>query len=256
MERNLVSVIMLACNSGRFLEASVKSLFAQTYRNWELLFVDDASKDDTLHRIMDLRDNIHEFKISQCVFSRGETVNRNSALKDARGKYIAFLDAGDIWEPNKLEKQVEFMEKNNYLFSYSNFGCIDENGKQSGVVISGPDCVTYNDLKKCCWMGYLTVMYDREKVGLLQINGMDEANDYALWLQVAKKADCHLLPECLASQMLERGLWDRLFTSPKWIWRYEAYRKIVGMNPLVSACMTIRNLAYTTYKWWKYAKRS
>ena len=147
------------------------------------------------------------------------------------------------------------MEEHDYAFSYTKFDNIDAQGKNLGVMMSGPECVTYHELQKCCWLGYLTVMYDRDKIGLLQVKGMEEANDYALWLQVAEKADCHLLPECLAMYMSEKGLYHRLITSPKWMWRYEAYRKIVGMNPIVSACMTIRNFAYTAYKWCKYAER-
>lgn len=255
IEKDKVSVIMLAQDCGQYLEASIKSLMAQTYQSWELLFVDDASKDDSLQRIIDLRGYDSRFKISHCVFSRGETVNRNSALKSAQGRWIAFLNAGDIWEPTKLEKQVRFMKENDYAFSYTKFNNIDAQGNDIGVAMSGPECITVDEMKKCCWMGYLTVMYDLEKIGRLQMNGVKRTNDYPLWLLASKKADCHLLPECLASQMLERGLWDRLLNSPKWMWRYEAYRKIVGMNPLVSACMTIRNLAYTAYKWWKYAKR-
>lgn len=255
IEQDKVSVIMLTQDSGRHIDASVKSLMAQTYQNWELIFVDDASMDDSLQRIIDLRGYDSRFKISQCVFSRGETVNRNSALKSAQGRWIAFLNAGDTWEPTKLEKQVRFMKENDYAFSYTMFNNIDAQGKDVGVMMSGPDCITPDDMKKCCWMGYLTVMYDTEKIGRLQMKGVKKANDYPLWLLASKKADCHLLPECLASQMSEEGLRSRLLASPKWVWRYETYREIERMNPISAAFMTIRNLAYTAYKWWKYAKR-
>lgn len=255
MNNDLVSIIMLANDSEQYVEASIKSILAQTYKNWELLFVDDASNDDSIHRVMKLKDKDHSFKISQTVFKKGNTVNRNSALKDAQGRWIAFLDAGDVWEPTKLEKQVRFMEEHDYAFSYTMFNSIDAKGKDLDVVMGGPECVSLHDLRKCCWMGYLTVMYDCEKIGLMQVTGMESANDYALWLQVAKKADCHLLPECLASQMSAKGLYNRFLTSPKWMWRYEAYRKIEQLNPITATFMTIRNLAYTAWKWGRYAKR-
>ena len=187
IEKEKVSVIMLAQDSGQYLEASVKSVMALTYQNWELIFVDDASKDNSLQRIMLLRGTDHRFKISQCVFSRGETVNRNSALKDAHGKWIAFLNAGDIWEPTKLEKQVKFMEENDYAFTYTKFNNIDAQGKDVGVLMSGPEWITKDDMRKCYWMGYLTVMYDAEKIGRLQVSEMLYANDYPLWLLVSKK---------------------------------------------------------------------
>ncbi len=253
--QGLVSIIMLSQNRANLLESSINSIKAQTYQNWELLFIDDASSDDTIRRIMNLRDGKHDFRVSQCVFSRGEMVNRNSAIKDAQGKWIAFLDAGDVWEPTKLEKQIRFMEDNDYAFTYTKFNNIDAQGKDVGVMMTGPSCITKNDMKKCCWMGYLTVMYDRGKIGLLQVKGMQFANDYPLWLLASKKADCHLLPECLASQMSEKGLWSRLKKSEKWMWRYESYRQIEWMNPISATYMALRNLVYTAYKWWKYTKR-
>lgn len=256
LSKDGVSIIMLTRNKAQFIETSIRSVLAQTYTNWELILVDDASSDDTIRRIMELRDDKHNFRVSQFVFSRGEMVNRNSAIKDANGKWIAFLDAGDVWEPTKLEKQVLFMEEHDYAFSYTMFNSIDAQGGDLGVMASGPECISKEDMKKCCWMGYLTVMYDREKIGLLQVQGMRKANDYALWLQASKMADCHLVPECLASQMSDKGLWNRLRTSDKWAWRYESYRKIEEMNPVVSAYMAFRNLVYTAYKWWKYAKKS
>lgn len=255
MVRELVSIIMLSHNSAQFIENSIKSILAQTYKNWELLFVDDASNDDSIHRVMELKDKDHSFKISQIVYKKGDAANRNSALKDAQGRWIAFLDAGDIWEPTKLEKQVRFMEEHDYAFSYTMFNSIDGKGKKSDVMMGGPECVSHHDLRKCCWMGYLTVMYDSEKIGLMQVTGMENANDYALWLQVAEQADCHLLPECLASQMFAKGLLIRFLTSSKWMWRYETYRKIERLNPISAAFMTIRNLAYTAWKWGKYAKK-
>ena len=161
--------------------------------------------------------------------------------------------AGDIWEPTKLEKQVRFMEEHNYAFSYTMFKAVKAHSPNSSIVMGGPEQVSKNELLKCCWTSYLTVMYDQEKIGLLQVNGLHNANDYALWLQVVEKADCYLLPECLATQMSGKGLCLRLLSSPKWLWRYEAYRKIEGLNPLSAAYMTVRNIAYAAWKWWKFA---
>jgi glycosyltransferase involved in cell wall biosynthesis len=267
MEANkMVSIIMLSKNQAQFVEESVRSVMAQTYKNWELLFVDDNSKDKTINLMMKLKDEarirkedytfIDRIKVTQTVYQRGETMNRNSSVKEARGRWIAFLDAGDIWEPTKLEKQVRFMEENGYSFSYTQFRSFNAKGMDLGIVMSGPDHITERDMLKCCWMGYLTVMYDAGKVGLKQVKGLNEANDYALWMLVAEKNDCHLLPECLAKQLSVKGLWWRLLTSKKWMWRYEAYRKIEDVNPIKATYYTIRNMFYTAYKWCKYAKKS
>lgn len=269
---DLVSIIMLSRDKELFLEASVRSVMAQTYQNWELLFVDDASKDDSISVLMKLkmedrrRNNDRKsalndgfiddrINITKTTDYRGETHNRNSALREAKGKWIAFLDAGDIWEPTKLEKQVAFMEENGYSFSYTKYNSIDAQMKDVDIIMGGPECITLKEMMKCCWMGYLTVMYDAERIGMLQVDGLKVANDYALWLKVAKQADCHLLPECLASQMSERGLRHRLLTSKKWNWRYWTYRKIECMNPLQAAYMTVRNMLYAALKWRKYKEQ-
>lgn len=275
MKNDLVSVIMLSRNKAQFLEASVRSVMAQTYQNWELLFVDDASNDDTISLLQKLKDEdgrrkgavygrylmedgtlVDRISVTRTVNQRGETHNRNSALREAKGRWMAFLDAGDIWEPTKLERQVAFMDEHGYVFSYTKFRSIDAENRDLGLVMSGPSVLSYKDMQKCCWMGYLTVMYDIEKISTLQVNGLNEANDYALWLKVAKQADCHLFPECLASQMSEKGLWHRLLTSDKWNWRYGVYRKIEKMNPISAAYMAVRNMVYTAWKWCRYMERA
>ena len=225
MMKDLVSVIMLARDKEQFVEASVRSVMAQTYQNWELLFVDDASKDKTISLLLELKNEDRKrglkedgsladrINVTSTIERRGEIVNRNSALRSARGRWIAFLDAGDVWEPTKLERQVAYMEEHGYAFSYTKYKAIDAEKREIGFVMSGPECISYRDMLKCCWMGYLTVMYDAKKVGTMQVNGLKNGNDYALWLEVAEEADCHLLPECLASMMLEKGMWYRLLSS-------------------------------------------
>lgn len=131
MGKDLVSVIMLSKDNGRYVEETVRSVLAQTYQNWEIVFMDDSSKDDTISQMMDLmnecrikkEDGSYEnrIKVSQSVQTRGFGVSVNSALKEAKGHWIAFLNVGDVWEPNKLERQIAFMEEKNYAFSYTQF---------------------------------------------------------------------------------------------------------------------------------------
>ena len=131
----LVSIIMLSHNQAQYVEESVRSVMAQTYQNWELLFMDDNSKDKTITLMMDLKDEakirredysiIDRIKVSQTVSDRGESVNRNKSLKEARGRWIAFLDVGDVWAPDKLKKQIRFMEENGYAFSYHKYGLMN-----------------------------------------------------------------------------------------------------------------------------------
>ncbi len=265
MCKDLVSIIMLSHNSAQYLKESVRSVMAQTYTNWELLFVDDNSKDKTITMMMDLKDEakirredysiIDRIKVSQTVTERGESVNRNSSLREARGRWIAFLDVGDIWAPDKLEKQVRFMEENGCSFSYTNYGLMNNKSENRGVVISGKEHVTFNDMIRCCWPGYLTVMYDAKKIGKIRLHNTKENNDYALWLTIAEKNDCYLLDENLATMRTPYGFISRWLRTDKVKWRYEVYRVEEDLGPITSFLYTIRNGWYGLRKWMKYVKK-
>jgi Glycosyltransferases involved in cell wall biogenesis len=256
---------MLSHNQAQYVEESVRSVMAQTYQNWELLFVDDNSKDDTITLMMDLKEEakirredytyIDRIKVSQTVSDRGESVNRNKALKEARGRWIAFLDVGDVWAPDKLEKQVRFMEENGYTFTFTQYALMNNKSQDRGVLISGKDHVTNKDMLRCCWPAYLTVMYDAEKVGQFRLHNTKGNNDYALWLAISERNDCHLLPENLATMRTPYGLLSRFLRTDKVKWRYEVYRTEEDLGPITSFFYTIRNGWYGIMKWMKYVNR-
>jgi hypothetical protein len=104
-----------------------------------------------------------------------------------------------------LEKQIAFMEKNGYAFSYTRYGEMDEKGQKTGVVVGGPAHISKTGMFNYCWPGCLTVMYNRETVGDIQIADIRKNNDYAMWLKVVRKADCHLLAENLATYRKRSG---------------------------------------------------
>ena len=238
---------------------------AQTYQNWEVIFMDDSSKDDTVSQMMDLmteskvrrEDGTFEtrIKVSQSVQSRGFGISLNSALSDARGRWIAFLNVGDVWEPDKLSKQIAFMDDNGYAFSYTQFGLMNEQSKDRGVIIGGKEHITYKDMQKCCWPSYLTVMYDATKVGKMRVRNLGRNNDYALWLNVSEKEDCYLLPENLAKLRTKWNLLGRFLLTTKLKWRYECYRIEEDLGTAKSIAYTLRNMLYGIWKWMKYVER-
>ena len=211
---SLVSIIMPSYNTAPYIAESIRSVMAQTYTNWELIIVDDASTDSTDEVVKDvilsgaqaeskdLSSKIHYLKNDR---NRGAAYSRNRALREARGKYIAFLDSDDLWAPDKLEKQIAFMEKNGYAFSYTRYEEMDENGNSTGTIVSGPKRITKTGMYNYCWPGCLTVMYDREVVGDIQIAEIQKNNDYAMWLKICRKADCYLLDENLARYRKRTG---------------------------------------------------
>ena len=252
---DLVSIIMLSHEDGKFVKESVESVLAQTYRNWELLFVDDNSQDDTITQMMELKGNDPRFSVSRSVYDKGVSYLRNTALQEARGRWIAFLDVGDVWAPDKLEKQIRFMEENGYAFSYTKYGLMNKKSQDRGVVIGGKAHINYKEMRKCSWPCYLTVMYDASVVGKMFTRSRGRNNDYALWLNVCEKVDCHLLDENLASLRTTWSLMGRLFLTDKFKWRYDCFRVEEDLQPLTAFFFTIRNGFYGLIKWFKYVER-
>ena len=271
IDKGLVSIIMLSHGDSTHIVETVKSILAQTYQNWELLFV-AKTDDETLEPLSSLREedikiqkmagkelatsySNSRIKASFIVGEDNDTPRRNSALANAQGRWIAFLDAGDIWEPTKLEKQIGYMEEHGYAFSYTQYGIIDKDSRDRGFVIGGKDRVTYRDMMKCCWPAYLTVMYDAEKVGRLQLRNLKGNNDYALFLIASEEADCYLLKENLAKLRTKWGIFGKVLLTKGIKWRYEVYRIEYRMNPVMSCLYTIRNMYFGIVKWVKYVKR-
>ena len=271
---SLVSIIMPSYNTAPYIAESINSVIAQTYTDWELIIVDDASTDNTDEVVAschpreggDLSSRIRYLKNDR---NRGAAYSRNRALREAKGKWIAFLDSDDLWAPDKLEKQIAFMEKNGYAFSYTRYGEMDENGNPTGTVVSGPKRITKTGMYNYCWPGCLTVMYDREVVGDIQIAEIQKNNDYAMWLKICRKADCYLLDENLARYRKRGGSithschpraggdlplgQSRHLSLIKW--HYKLYREAEGMNPVVSLFNTGRNLFFGVWKKMKYVGR-
>lgn len=245
MNDGLVSIIMLSSNSGSFVEQSVESVMAQSYKNWELLFVDDASKDDTVKKVMKYMSSDSRIKVSHLVFQQGSTIAVNSAMEKARGRCDC------VWETEKLERQILFMKENGYAFSYTKFGM----GTIPAYVVGGPEVLSHGGMMKCCWPAYSTVMYNTEKIGEAMVKDLKGNNNYALWLTISKKTDCHLLPECLAKQLRIRRRFSPLPLKGKFRWRYEVYRLVENMNQITSLMMTYRNFCYTIWKRLKYVER-
>ena len=159
MSKDLVSIIMLAHGRTQFVEESVRSVLAQTYTKWELLCVDDSQGYEVVRLLQDLKGKDSRIHVYHSVAQDGAGNDRNSVLKDAHGRWIAFLDYGDVWEPEKLERQVVFMEEHGYAFSYTAYL---RRGKR---IVSGLPVVGWDELQRYCWINYLTMMYDSQQLG-------------------------------------------------------------------------------------------
>lgn len=249
----LVSIIMPTYNCSQFIRESIDSVLAQTYTNWELLIVDDCSIDNTEEIVAMYKDPRIRYMRNEQNF--GAALTRNKALREAKGRYVAFLDSDDLWLPEKLKKQIAFMEKNGYAFTYHEYTEIDEESKPLGVYVSGKKIVGQWGMKSCCWPGCLTVIYDTQVVGLIQIPDIKKDNDSAMWLQIIKKADCYLLSENLAKYRRRKGSITPTSIWKKIGWHYILFRHGAGMNPISASIWMCANIIGNSCKKIRYTRR-
>lgn len=204
MTETLVSIIMPSWNTGSFIAESIQSVINQTYQNWELIIVDDCSSDNTDEVVASFSDRRIRFYKNKK--NSGAALTRNRALREAHGEWIAFLDSDDIWEPHKLEAQLEFMRNHDYVFSYHEYEKIDEEGNPLHIYVSGPQKVDKKKIYCYDYIGQLTMMYSARYFGLIQIEDIRKNNDYAIRLQLykTKNAKCYLLKENLAKYRVRK----------------------------------------------------
>ncbi|MBQ2068114.1 MAG: glycosyltransferase family 2 protein [Paludibacteraceae bacterium] len=244
--KELVSIIMPTYNCGSFITESIRSVLAQTYKNWELLIVDDCSTDNTAEIVADFKDSRIHYQRNEHNF--GAAITRNKALRMAKGRYIAFLDSDDIWLPEKLERQITYMQTNGVAFTYHEYVEINEESKLLGIYVSGMKHVRKFDMYACCWPGCLSVIYDAQVVGLIQIPDIKKNNDSAMWLQVIQKADCYLLSENLAQYRRRKGSITPTSIWKKIGWHYILFHNGANMTPFASTFWMCINIIGNSYK--------
>ena len=248
----LVSIIMPSYNTAKYIGDSIKSVLAQTYGNWELIIVDDCSTDNTDEIVGEFLSD-ERIKYLKNEKNSGAAISRNYALREARGKWIAFLDSDDLWLPEKLEKQLAFMVENGYKFSYTDY-MICLNGQWLPYVYTGPQVVNKRKMKDYCYFSTITVIYDREHVGLIQIEPVRKNNDYAMWLRIIEKTPCYRFGECLSYYIKHEG---SISSGSKWklikhhyiLWRVAEHK-----NPISAWVLTFRNIFWWLIKRVKYKK--
>ncbi len=200
----LISVIIPVFNRENFIFKSVSSVLCQTYTNWELLIIDDASTDDTYFSIFTLIDNKKVFYYYSPV-NRGVSWARNFGIKKSRGDYIAFLDSDDYWFPNKLEKQIKYMHKNNFLICQTDEIWIRKNKfvnpKLKHKKIEGE--IFLKSLDMCIVSPSAVLLHKKvlDNVGFFD-ETLTACEDYDLWLRISLKYKVGLLKEKL---IVKRG---------------------------------------------------
>jgi teichuronic acid biosynthesis glycosyltransferase TuaG len=164
-----------------------------------MIIVDDCSEDNSKEIISELSTKDKRIKPIFLEKNVGAAEARNTAIRQSKGKYVAFLDSDDLWNPKKLEIQLSFMNKNEIVFSYTNYQLMSENGEDISNFISAPEKMTYDSYLKNTIIGCLTVIIDREKSGEFEMPNICSSHDMALWLLIMRKGfDAYGLDENLA----------------------------------------------------------
>lgn len=252
--KNLVSIIMPSYNTAKYIAETIQSVIDQTYTTWELIIVDDCSTDNTDDVVAAFLNKEQRIRYLKNKKNCGAAISRNRAVREAKGKWIAFLDSDDIWMPEKLKLQLDFMKKYDIAFSYTNYCEIDEESCLIGKMITGPKKITRTGMYNYCWPGCLTVMYDAEKIGEIQIKDIKKNNDYAMWLKVCQRANCYLLDENLAKYRKRSGSISNHSYMELIKWHYHLFRDAEENNSVVSVIYTIRNLFFGLWKKFRYVK--
>ena len=240
MESALVSVIIPTFNSGLFIADAIQSVQLQSHSNWEIIVVDDASKDATITILSELIKADTRIQLHQLAENSGTGVARNLGVQKAKGKYIAFLDADDLWKPFKLEKQLRYMQEQQLPFTFSFYDCMDENGKTINKVVHAPKNLSYKQLFFCNYVGNLTGIYDTDFFGKIPISSIRKRQDWMLWLTILKKIKtAKPVPESLAIYRIRS---NSISTAKVNLlqYNYAVYRQFHGYNAFVAIlCMIV-----------------
>lgn len=185
--KDLVSIITPTYNCSRFIAETIESVLSQTYKNWEMIIVDDCSTDNTRNVVQQYSEKDDRIKFHCLKKNSGAAVARTYAMNIAKGNYMAFLDSDDVWLPNKLELQLDVMKEKQWNFTCTDYMHIDENGNNLNKVIKSIKKTNYNRLLLDCPVGNSTVMYSVDAMGKFKVPNIRKRNDDALWLQMLKK---------------------------------------------------------------------
>lgn len=182
----LVSIIMPTYNCGPFIAQTIESVQAQTHTRWELIVADDCSTDDTAEVVRALAQDDPRIRYVRLETNSGAAMARNRAMEEARGRYMAFLDSDDLWHPDKLRRQIDFMTSRGVALSCTAYAQVDEQGVPNGRIVRCPTRISYNRLLLDCPVGNSTVMYDVERLGRFEVPNIRKRNDDALWLRMLR----------------------------------------------------------------------
>ena len=225
----LVTIITPAYNAAAYIAETIESVLAQTYTNWEMLIVNDCSKDNTAEIVQSYAAKDNRIKLINLKQNSGAAVARNTAIQNAKGRYIAFLDSDDLWKKDKLQKQLSFMQQNGYAFTFTEYQYLKQTTEEPLRVIKIPKVLTYEQSLKNTIIGCLTVIVDRMQTGYFEMPLVRAGQDHLTWWLLMKRGfKAYGLQENLAEyRRVEGSISHNRFKAIKRHWKlYREYEKL------------------------------
>jgi len=240
---HLVSVITPSYNVENYIAATIESVIKQTYANWELLITDDASTDATTQIIEAYQNKDPRIKLIKLDKNSGIATARNTSIKVSKGRFIAFLDADDVWYPEKLDLQIKFMLKKRAAVSFSSYRHINEDGQDLNIQVNALEVLTYSKLLKNNYIGNLTGIYDAHQLGKIYAPGLKKRQDWCIWLQALKQSTSPAfgIPQPLANYCVRTNSVSRS-TLQLLKYNFQVYHTFLGFNVLKSTLFMLRFL--------------
>ncbi len=250
MNQDLVSIITPAYRAAAVIEETIRSAQRQSHTDWEMYVVDDCSPDDTSARVSEIARRDGRVRLINQPTNQGPAAARNAALEAATGRFVAFLDSDDVWLPQKLSAQLEFMKLHEAAMSYTEFRRVSADGRRVGRQVKVPETLSYRKLLCNTSIATSTVMVDRGRTGGFRMP-MAPYDDFAAWLAILRQGHiAHgLRQDLMRYRVLDGSVSRSKRRSASWVWT--TYRKIEGFGRLRS-CWCFAN--YAMRGWLKYRR--
>lgn len=249
-ENDKVSIITPSYNSSKYIEETIISVINQTYQNWEMIIVDDCSSDNTCKIISKFSKKDSRIKLISLKENFGAANARNVALNHSTGRFIAYLDADDLWSSTKLKDQISFMKRKNYGFSCASYEVIDSEGVSLDKIVKMKEVVDYKGFLINNLLQTVGIMIDLDIVDkkYLQMPNMKRRQDAATWLQILKVGyKCYGMDNVLCKYRRVSGsLSSNKFKAVKGVWYL--YRKVENLDLVFSCYCFVR---YSFLAVWK-----
>jgi len=214
-----VSIILPNYNSSKTIKETISSILNQTYKNWELIIVDDNS-DKITKSILSKYKKLNKIKILYLKKNKGAAYCRNLAIKKSKSYYVAFIDSDDLWQKNKLNLQINFMQKNNYFFTYTNYKTFKINNPIKKTILA-PSKFNFNSFVKNTSIATSTMIVKRSIAGKIKFSNTKICEDYYYKCQLLKKiANAYCYPGCLTEYQIRKdSLQSNRIRNLYWIWK-------------------------------------